>query len=63
MQDGVIGCIQSTYGRFFIRNAESSFDFTEEDSLEEPNHDRDILMERELMKSIRNYSNPPRSKF
>ena len=63
MQDDVIGCIQSSYGRFFIRNVESSFDFTEEDSLDEPNHDRDILMERELMKSIRNFSNSPKPKF
>ena len=63
MQDDVIGCIQSSCGRFFIRNVESSFDFTEEDSLDEPNHDRDILLERELMKSIRNYSNPPKPKF
>ena len=61
-QEGVIGFIQSSSGTFFVRNVESSFDFTE-DSSDELNQNKDMLIEKQLLKSIRNYANPTRPKF
>ena len=90
VQEGVIGCIQSNCGTFFIRNVECSFDFTEDEdeddngnnNKDDDNHENDengrrkdgekgkkknkssdYLIERELLKSIRNYANPSRPKF